>query len=59
MSGTVRVPDRVKARLDREKADRGISRGAIVEEWMTKADKFGRLESDFLDEMQTRGVVDE
>jgi len=54
MSDTVRVPEPVKQRLEREHDERGISRGAIIEDWMQKADAYDELKSDFKQAMKTR-----
>jgi len=46
MGKTVRIPDPVYSRLTTEADRRDISRGAVVEDWMDKAEKYDQLERD-------------
>ena len=40
MGKAIRVPDPVANRIDREAEREDISRGAVVRDWMEKADKY-------------------
>ena len=41
---TVRVPEPVYDRLSREAETQDVPRGAIVRDWMEKADKYATME---------------
>lgn len=41
---TVRIPDPVYAKIDREAEREDVSHGAIVRDWMDKAEKYEQLE---------------
>jgi len=57
MTDQVRVPDPVKKRIDAEAERRDIGRGAVVEQWMHKADQLDKLLEDFKDSVQTRAEL--
>jgi len=44
MGSTVRLPDPVYERVTRTAERQDISRGAVVRDWMEKAEKFEELE---------------
>jgi len=44
MGKSVRVPDPVYSKLSSKAEREDISRGAVVREWMNKADQFERIE---------------
>ena len=44
MGQSVRVPDPVYQRLSREAERQDVSRGAIVRDWMEKAERFDEME---------------
>ena len=45
MGETVRIPDPVYQRASREAERRDISRGAVIEDWCRKAERFDELEA--------------
>lgn len=45
MGKTVKVPDPVYERLSREADRQDVSRGAIVRDWMDKAERFEEMEA--------------
>lgn len=45
VSKTVRVPDPVYNRLGRESERKDVSRGAVIREWMDKAEKWEQAEA--------------
>lgn len=44
MGKTVKVPDPVYERIEREAEREDITRGAVVRDWMDKAEKLDRAE---------------
>lgn len=44
MGQTVKVPDPVYRQIEREAEREDITRGAVVRDWMDKAEQFDRLE---------------
>jgi hypothetical protein len=44
VTGTVRVPDPVKSRIESEADRNDVSQGVVVKEWMEKAEKFEQME---------------
>ena len=45
MGKPVKVPDPVYDRVSREAGRRDIARGAVIADWMDKAEKFDEIES--------------
>lgn len=44
VTGTVRVPEPVYERIERQSERQDVARGVIVKEWMEMADKYQQLE---------------
>ena len=44
MGKTVKVPNPVYERIEREATREDITRGAVVRDWMTKAEKYEQME---------------
>ena len=45
MGKTVKVPDPVYDRIEREAKRQDVARGAIVRDWMDKADRYDELDT--------------
>lgn len=45
MTETVRVPDPVYEQIAKEAESRDVTLGAVVEDWMEKAEKLDRVDS--------------
>jgi len=44
MGKTVKVPDPVYSRIERQAEQQDVARGVVVRDWMEKAEKYDELE---------------